>query len=73
MKAQPPAQSRGWVGEGVGQEAFVFIFCSSSPHLSTHRHTHTDRHMQILRLGVSPALGWSATRALFIAVEDAAI
>lgn len=73
MKAQAPAQARGWLGEGADREAFVFIFYSSSPHLSTHRHTeaHTQTHADP-QMGVSPALGWSATRALCRAVEDAA-
>lgn len=71
MKAQPPAWTRGQLGEGVDQGAFVFIFCSSSP-MPTGVHTHSHSHRSSSDF-FFPLLVWGASRALFMAVEDADI
>lgn len=74
MEAQPPAQPRGRLGEDANWGAFVFIFCSSSPTPTrTQTETHTDTHRSSSKLGVFPALARGATRALFMAVDDAAV
>lgn len=72
MKAQPSAWTRGQLGEGVDQGAFVFIFCSSSP-MPTRARTHSRSHRSSSDWVFFPALVWGASRALFMAVEDADI
>lgn len=69
MEAQRPTSPSEQLGEDMDQGAFVFIFCNSSP-----TPTRTHRHKQVLvRLGVFPALAQGAARALFMAVQDAAV
>lgn len=74
MKAQPPARPRGRLGRGHGPRSVCRYFLQFFPppqHARRHTHTHRDRSSS--GWVFFPALARGAGRALFAAVEDAAV